>query len=98
MYWIFIRCDKRKTDLSDWKNRLEKLQDIDWDGTNNTLLEGRALVSGRLNKSRKNVTLTANVIKKVLGLQLDPNETAVEEDYVGNDDSTDGSTNSLSNQ
>ena len=65
-----------------WKRQLEKTKKIDWSRANATLWEGRAMVGGSLNKSQKNVILTANVIKKVLGLPLDPNEEAVEKNYA----------------
>ena len=65
-----------------WKRRLAKIKKINWSRANATLWEGRALVGGSLNKSQKNIILTANVIKQVLGLSLDPNEEIVERNYV----------------
>ncbi len=65
-----------------WKNDLEKIKKIDWMRANTKLWEGRALIGGSLNKSQKNVLLTANIIKKNLGLSLNPKEEAVEEVYV----------------
>ncbi len=65
-----------------WENSLAKIKKIDWLRENASLWEGRALVGGSLNKSQKNVTLTANYIKQVLGLTLTPNEETVEANYV----------------
>ncbi len=65
-----------------WKKKLSKIKKIDWARENAFLWEGRALVGGSLNKSQKNVTLTANYIKKELGLSLDPREKEVEQNYV----------------
>ena len=65
-----------------WKLTLGKIREIDWARENATLWEGRALVGGTLNKSQKNVTLTANLIKKTLGLPLAPNEEVVERNYL----------------
>lgn len=67
-----------------WKKELKKIQKIDWMRANSKLWEGRALIGGSLNKSQKNVLLTANVIKQVLDLPLDPKEEDVEEYYVQN--------------
>lgn len=67
---------------NDWKRKLSNIKKIDWSRANASLWEGRALVGGSLNKSQKNVILTANIIKKVLGLSLDPNEEAVETNYA----------------
>ena len=66
----------------EWKHQLAEIRRIDWSRANATLWEGRALVGGSLNKSQKNIVLTANVIKKVLGLPLDPDEEAVESNYA----------------
>ena len=65
-----------------WKQMLSKISEIDWARENATLWEGRALVGGTLNKSQKNVTLTANLIKQTLGLPLAPNEEIVERNYL----------------
>lgn len=67
---------------SDWKGRLAKIKKIDWSRANASLWEGRALVGGSLNKSQKNVTLTANIIKKILELPLEPSEEAVETNFA----------------
>jgi DNA sulfur modification protein DndB len=66
----------------DWQRQLAKIKQIDWSRSNAQLWEGRAMIGGTLNKSQKNVILTANVIKNVLGLSLDPQEATVEKSYV----------------
>jgi len=45
-----------------WSARLTKLREIDWSRANRTLWDGRALVAGKLNKSRNNVILVSNLI------------------------------------
>lgn len=67
---------------NEWKRNLAKIKKIDWSRANAQLWEGRAMVGGALNKSQKNVILTANVIKNTLGLALDPQEETVEKSYV----------------
>jgi DNA sulfur modification protein DndB len=62
----------------DWKEKLKKIRKIDWSRTNTDLWEGRAMVHGRISKARSNIQLTANVIKKALGLRLTPEELAIE--------------------
>jgi DNA sulfur modification protein DndB len=65
-----------------WKQCLTKLKDLDWARENAAMWEGRALVGGTLNKSQKNVTLTANLIKQVLKLPLTPGEDIAERYYL----------------
>ena len=64
-----------------WKRPLAKIQNINWLRENAAIWEGRALIGGGLNKSQKNVTLTANYIKSILGLELDPKESEIEAKY-----------------
>ena len=63
---------------ADWKARLKKLNSLDWSRTNNELWEGRAMNAGRLSKRNINVTLTANLIKRHLGLALTADEQAID--------------------
>ena len=58
------------TKKGSWKAKLGGLKDVDWSRSNTRLWEGRALVAGRLSKAQLHVTLTANVVKKKLGLSL----------------------------
>ena len=62
----------------DWKAALKKLKAIDWSRSNTKLWEGRAMVHGRISKTTANVVLTANAIKKTIGLKLTDDEIALE--------------------
>lgn len=68
---------------SRWKELLLKLRNIDWSRSNTELWEGRALVVGRVSKSNQNVILTANVLKRYLGLKLKPEEQICEDEFIG---------------
>jgi DNA sulfur modification protein DndB len=67
---------------SSWRKRLQALRTIDWSRSNTLLWEGRAMIGGRVSKASHNVTLTTNVIKRHLGLQLSPEEQRVETAYA----------------
>lgn len=53
---------------------LTKLKDIDWSRKNTQTWEGRAMIGGVMSKSRQNIVLTSNEIKRVLGLTLTKDE------------------------
>lgn len=61
-----------------WKSRLKALSQIDWSRKNARLWEGRALIGGKVSKVTTNVILTTNVIKRQLGIELDPEEQRIE--------------------
>jgi len=61
-----------------WRGKLKALQKIDWSRNNRKLWEGRATIGGRVSKATNNVMLTANVIKKRLGLVLTDGQEKVE--------------------
>ena len=63
---------------NDWQERLSSLKDIDWARSNSYLWEGRAMVGGRVQKGSHNVTLTTNLIKNRVGLDLSPEEARAE--------------------
>ena len=65
----------------DWQDRLEILATIDWTRTNLDLWDGRAIINGRVSKSKSSITLTVNVIKTTLGLPLLPEERRHEERF-----------------
>ncbi len=66
-------------DLPDgWEARLPRLGKIDWSRANAALWEGRALVGGKVNKSRNNVVLVGNVVMRALGLEPDAEALRVE--------------------
>jgi DNA sulfur modification protein DndB len=66
----------------DLKNDLKKLSVIDWRRSNRALWEGRAMIGGKISKSHTCVILTTNLLKKEFGLDLTPEENAVEEEYL----------------
>lgn len=65
-----------------WKQRLKKLETLNWSRSNAVLWEGRALNAGRVSKAGQHVTLTTNAIKKHLGLKLSPEEKKVETAFL----------------
>lgn len=69
---------------NDWKKRLKVLSKIDW-SRNNPTWAGRAVVSGRLSKATQNIILTANYIKKRLGLDLSPEDQRIEDAFERED-------------
>jgi DNA sulfur modification protein DndB len=62
-----------------WRSKLKSLRKLDWSRSNTGLWEGRAMVHGRISKASTNVQLTANAIKKALGLKLSEEEKRIEE-------------------
>jgi DNA sulfur modification protein DndB len=67
-----------REEKSSWKEKLKALRNIDWSRSNAKLWEGRSMIGGRISKSSNNVTLTANVIKHRLGLNLGADEARAE--------------------
>jgi len=55
-----------------WKCRLKSLKNINWSRSNSKTWEGIAMIGGRISKAGHNVTLTTNVIRKALKLDLTP--------------------------
>jgi DNA sulfur modification protein DndB len=66
---------------ADWKPRLEPLRKVDWTRANPDW-EGRAITGGKVSKNHQNVTLTANYLRKQLGLELSPEEQNAEDAYL----------------
>jgi DNA sulfur modification protein DndB len=62
--------------------RVKRLREVDWLRSNAFTWEGRAMIGGRMAKSGQNVTLTCNEIKRVLGLELTPDEAVAEEAWA----------------
>jgi len=60
------------------RKRLKNLRQVDWSRRNAQLWEGRAMLGGAMAKSGQNVTLTCNELKRVLGLELSPEEQTAE--------------------
>lgn len=72
-----------------WREKLPQLQKMNWSRENTKVWEGRAMVGGRINKSQANLTLTTNIIKIFLGLQLTPDELTAEKNFNKGDRGTD---------
>lgn len=70
-----------RTEPSDWRTKLVGLESIDWSRSNVGQWEGRAMNGGRVSKAGNNVTLTTNVVKRALALELTPEEKRVEGAY-----------------
>ena len=66
---------------NEWKQKLGGLKKINWSRSNVGQWEGRAMNGGRVSKAGNNVTLTTNVVKGALELELTPEERRVEEAY-----------------
>ena len=64
-----------------WKERLIDIEKIDWSRSNKTLWEGRAIYSGRITASNRNITLVTIVIKQAIGLHLGKVEQDLEKDF-----------------
>ena len=71
-----------KNHPKDWKAKLAGLEKINWSRSNAKVWEGRALIGGKVSKVTTNVILATNVIKKALGLALDPEEAKVEKAHL----------------
>lgn len=67
---------------NNWKSRLKRLRDIDWSRSNSSVWEGRAMIGGIIQKASNNVVLTANYIKRELGLELTPEEQKAEDAFL----------------
>jgi DNA sulfur modification protein DndB len=67
-----------------WKERLARLDQIDWSRSNSAVWEGRALIAGHVSKARANVTLTAVYLKEVLDLTLTGEERRLSQKQKGN--------------
>lgn len=66
----------------DWKPRLSKLREVDWARSNNRLWDGRAIVAGKVNRSKNNIVLVSNVVAQALGLQLSEGAQRIEDLYA----------------
>ncbi len=64
-----------------WKSRLDPLGKIDWSRKNARQWEGRAMIGGKISKVTTNITLTTNVIKRRLGVELSDEEQRIENAY-----------------
>ena len=55
---------------NNWKSKLKGLRTIDWSRSNKKVWEGTAMIAGAISKTTASVQLTANYIKKHLGVPL----------------------------
>lgn len=67
-----------REDPTGWRKRLRRLQQINWSRNNAKVWEGRAMTGGSVCKAGQNVTLTTNVIKRSLSLELGVEEQRIE--------------------
>lgn len=65
-----------------WKTKLKKLSGLNWARSNSEFWEGRALVIGRVSKANQSVILTTNILKKQLGIKLNPEEQEIEDAFL----------------
>lgn len=64
----------------DWKAKLPHLADIDWSRSNVKQWRGRAMDNhGKLSKTRTSTILTANIIRRALGVPLGAEEQQIED-------------------
>jgi DNA sulfur modification protein DndB len=63
---------------ADWQDRLKALGAVNWSRDNMTLWEGRAMVRGKMSKTRDSISLTASALKQALGLELTERERDLE--------------------
>jgi DNA sulfur modification protein DndB len=66
-----------------WPKKLRALKGIDWRRDNRSLWEGRAMIGGQVAKTHKSTILTANVLKRELGLEFTVEDKEVEQAYRG---------------
>lgn len=64
-----------------WKQKLKGIKKINWSRSNAKLWEGRAMIGGRISKASHNITLTTNILKNNIGLELTPAEKRVEDAF-----------------
>ncbi len=62
---------------NNWKSKLKNLKKINW-LKNNSVWHQRVIINGRVVKNNNSIILASNVIKKALGIKLDPKEKALE--------------------
>lgn len=64
-----------------WKKKLKLLNKIDWSRLNSDMWEGRIMHQGKIRKTRNNILLTSNILKKKLGLGLGEKELEIENQF-----------------
>ena len=66
----------------DWQDRLVSLSNLDWSRSNTELWEGRAMLQGKMSAAKRQVDLSASLLKITLGVSLSPDEQKLEEKYM----------------
>lgn len=64
---------------SDWRERISLLREVDWSRKNRAQWEGRATHGGRVSIAGNHTILVSNELKRILGLPLEPEELAIEQ-------------------
>lgn len=77
-----VGADLLTDDPRHWKKTIQKLKTLGWSRSDTKIWEGRAMTHGRISKNATNVRLTANLIKKHLGMRLKPEEAALEKEHI----------------
>ncbi|MBR0576974.1 DNA sulfur modification protein DndB [Proteiniclasticum sp. BAD-10] len=72
-----------ETNLNNWKKYVHRLNNINWDKSNRNDWLNRCIQSnGKITKSNRQVKLTYNRIKMLVGLSLSSSEIKLEQDFV----------------
>jgi DNA sulfur modification protein DndB len=66
----------------EWQTRLGALKSVDWSRSNTEIWEGRAMLQGRISKATQQVALTSIYLKKILELELTPEEQQIEAKFI----------------
>lgn len=74
-----------KRPKTQWRKRLKNLKAINWSRKDAQTWEGRAMIGGRVSKASQNITLTTNLLKTKLGLELSPEERRAEQAFLRGD-------------
>jgi len=62
----------------DWRQRLDRLRNLDWSRKNAELWEGRTLIGGRVSKAHQSLLLTSALLKRAVGVSPSPEEERLE--------------------
>ncbi|TBF37000.1 DNA sulfur modification protein DndB [Rhizobium leguminosarum] len=66
----------------DWEPKLSGLRNVDWSRANRALWDGRAIVTGKVNRSKNSIILVSNVVIRGLGLPLGEAAQKIEDLYA----------------
>lgn len=71
----------RQKHPKDWAIHLQALANIDWSRSNSVAWDGRAMIGGKMSKSRQNEILTTVYLKQALDLPLTAVEQKAEDEF-----------------